>query len=388
MLSAEARLRHPVGAARIDPADLPTMTSPSRRLLPTLGLVVAVAAGCDGCPSKHPYTPYTLDAGAPDGAAPAAAEPTGPAPAASAAPQVEEPRGAGAVDAGGGAGLDAGGGGGAPATGTAPPAGGKRWPLEGDAAVEAPTGRSFEAGLVLDADGDGARDLVAWARAPDGLRGELLFAPGARPREVRTLAALPGGLAGAGCVTRAALTQVRAATLALEIAPGCPEGQADPGTRWIAVIRGGAGAAPRLALELRVRAQASEPLELSFEAADRDGDGREDLAVGFSLAPAAAEGAAPPPRVSAPLWFLDRPAGLSRDASQPAAALRALAEALLAGAKRGEQAEVAARAGAVRRLYALLCEDAGGAPAVTLAEGPVRCGDPKIEAALARAEKR
>ncbi|HSN96710.1 MAG TPA: hypothetical protein VLS89_00385, partial [Candidatus Nanopelagicales bacterium] len=281
-----------------------------------------------------------------------------------------------------GAGADAG----ALAEGAPPPAGGKRWPLDGDAVVEAPAGRSFETGLVLDVDGDGARDLVAWLRAPDALRGELIFAPGARPREVRTLAAMPGGLAGAGCVPRAGLTQISAATLALEIAPGCPEGVADPGTRWIAVVQRAPGAAPRLALELRVRVQVEEPLELSFEAADRDGDGREDLAVAFALAEAAAD-AAPAPRVSAPLWFLDRPAGLSRDASQPAAALRTLAEALLTGAKR-DAAGIAARAGAIRRLHRMLCEDAGGTPAVTLAEGPVRCNDPKIEAALARAEAR
>ncbi|WP_199693392.1 hypothetical protein, partial [Sorangium cellulosum] len=221
------------------------------------------------------------------------------------------------------------------------PAGGKQWPLEGGAVVAAPTGRTFEAGLLLDADGDGARDLVAWARSPDGLRGELLFAPAARPQALRTLTALPGDLAAQGCAPRVGLSQIGPSALTFDFAPQCGDQQraASAGaTRWVAVFRlPGAGAPPELALELRLRTPPpEEALSASIEVADRDADGRDDLVVSVGLAGAlrpfpAPSGAAA--ELRAPLVFLDRPAGLSRDAAQPGEALRGLAASLLRDAR-------------------------------------------------------
>ncbi|XYH98094.1 hypothetical protein ACMHYB_61870 [Sorangium sp. So ce1128] len=276
-----------------------------RALLPLLA-----ATGCDGCPSSKPYTPYTLGSATPSGSPP---------PLGGVAP--------GAVDAGPEAG--------APDAAAPPrfavvpsvpaPAGGKQWSLEGGAVVAAPTGRTFETGLLLDVDGDGARDLVVWARSPDGLRGELLLAPAARPQALRTLTALPGDLAAQGCTPRVALSQIGPSALAFDFAPQCGADHraASAGaTRWLAVIRlpgsaAGAGAPPELALELRLRTPPpEEALSAALEVADRDADGRDDLLVTLGLSgalrpfsaprPFPAPPPPPPPRApppsSAPRW--------------------------------------------------------------------------------------
>ncbi|WP_437647168.1 hypothetical protein [Sorangium sp. So ce362] len=371
-----------------------------RALLPLLA-----ATGCDGCPSSKPYTPYTLGSAAPSGAPP---PPSGVGPG---APDPGPDADAGAPDAG------------APDAAAPPrfaavpsvpaPEGGKRWPLDGGAVVAAPTGRTFETGLLLDLDGDGARDLVAWTRAPDGLRGELLFAPAARPQALRTLTALPGDLAAQGCTPRVGLSQIGPSTLALDFAPQCADPQRAAGAgaaRWIAVIRlpgpaAGAGAPPELALELRLRAPPpAEALSAALEVADRDADGRDDLVVSVGIEGALRPFPAPAGAASelrAPLVFLDRPAGLSRDAAQPGETLRALAASLLRDARGKSTAPaVAASAQRLRRLHALLCADAaggGGAIAgrdaaragearVWTGAGPVRCGEPGLAAAIDHAE--
>ncbi|XXX77044.1 hypothetical protein WMF30_56285 [Sorangium sp. So ce134] len=365
-----------------------------RALLPLLA-----ATGCDGCPSSKPYTPYTLGSAAPSGSPPPLSG-VGPV-----APDAGPEPDAGAPDAA------------APRFAAVPsvpaPEGGKRWPLDGGAVAAAPTGRTFETGLLLDLDGDGARDLVAWARAPDGLRGELLLAPAARPQALRTLAALPGDLAAQGCTPRVGLSQIGPSTLALDFAPQCVDQQRAAGagaTRWIAVIRlpgpaAGAGAPPELALELRLRTPPpEEALSASLEVADRDADGRDDLVVTVGLSgalrpfPAPAGAAA---ELRAPLVFLDRPAGLSRDAAQPGEALRGLAASLLRDARGKSTAPaVAGSAQRLRRLHAALCADAaggGGAIAgrdaaragealVWTGAGPVRCGEPELAAAIDHAE--
>ncbi|WP_437967668.1 hypothetical protein WMF04_50420 [Sorangium sp. So ce260] len=366
-----------------------------RALLPLLA-----ATGCDGCPSSKPYTPYTLGSAAPSGSPPPLSG-VGPG-----APDAGPEADAGAPDAA------------APPRFAALPSvpapeGGKRWPLDGGAVVAAPTGRTFEVGLLLDLDGDGARDLVAWTRAPDGLRGELLFAPAARPQALRTLAALPGDLAAQGCAPRVALSQIGPSTLAFDFAPQCADQQRAAGagaTRWIAVIRlpgsaAGADAPPELALELRLRTPPpEEALSAALEVADRDADGRDDLVVSVGLSGALRPFSAPAGAASelrAPLVFLDRPAGLSRDAAQPGETLRALAASLLRDARGKSTAPaVAASAQRLRRFHAVLCADAaggGGAIAgrdaaragealVWTGGGPVRCAEPGLAAAIDHAE--
>jgi hypothetical protein len=322
---------------------------------------VPALAGCDGCHGAKPYTPYKLSEGL-DGSA-----------------HVDVAPGA-ASDAGP---LDAGGF--VPVAGTTAPGDGKTWPLEGGV-VEPPAGHTFGEGLVGDVDGDGTPDLVAWSRSPDGLRGEVWFASGKAPTSGRTVVALPGDLAGPGCTTHASFTRLGPAILALDVDPRCPARGRDRGARWIAILRLSAGA-PELGLELRIAAPADgETIAVALDGRDRDGDGRGDLTVTLTLsgAPRPLPGGG---SAAATLAYFDRPAGLSRDPSEPEASLKSLATGLVAeGRKRTTAPKVASAALAARGLWALLCDE--GRQLVTTSAGPARCGDAHVieDAAMAETE--
>ncbi len=269
------------------------------------------------------------------------------------------------------------------------PGDGKTWPpLEGGAAELTGGARAFAEGLVFDADGDGKPDLIAWSRAPDGLRGEVWFAPGKAPAGGRILAALPGDLAAPGCTLRASLTRIGPSAVAFDFDPRCPTRALSPirATRWIAVFR--LGAAPELGLEIRLGAPADgESLSVALDGRDRDGDGRGDLTATLTL-----DGAPRPlpagGQAKATLAFFDRPAGLSRDPSEPEASLKTLTLALVAdGRKKTTAPHLPAAAAAARRLWTLLCEEAGK-PLVTTSAGPVHCPDVHLleDAAIAETE--
>jgi hypothetical protein len=326
-------------------------------------LFAALAAlpACDGCQGKKPYTPYTLS-DAPDGSSSAAA-PAVPADAGAPAPAFT------AIPA------------------TAAPNEGKSWPLEGGAA-EPPPGHTFVDGLVFDADGDGKPDLLAWSRAPDGLRGEIWFAPGKAPAEGRAVVALPADLASPGCNPTTALARIGAGMASFDFDPRCAGRAREKSARWIAVFRAKSGGAPELGLELRVAPLAEgETLAIALDGRDRDGDGRGDVTAAITLS------GAPKPLPSggsaqATLAYFDRPAGLSRDPSEPETSLKAIASALVAdGRKKTTSPRVAGNAASARRLLALLCEDLGK-PALTTTAGPIRCGETRIveDSAIAEIE--
>jgi hypothetical protein len=119
-------------------------------------------------------------------------------------------------------------------------------------------------------------------------------------------------------------------------------------------------------LTLRVAAPApGELLSVDEDSSDRDGDGREDIKLVFTLT--GPEGA----KASATLAFLDRAAGVSRDAAEPKASLTLAAKAILAKAGPAASADV----DAMRRLLATLCAE-GATPRVFDAEGSaIRCND-------------
>jgi hypothetical protein len=268
--------------------------------------------------------------------------------------------------------------------GAAAPGDGKRWALEGGEAVP-PVGHVFAEGLVFDADGDGKPDLIAWSRAPDGLRGEVWFAGGKDPANGRTLVALPGAVPG--CNPSATLTRIGAGMFVFDVDPRCGARARDRGARWIAVFRLVPGAPPELGLELRLGVPAEgETLAVALDGRDRDADGRGDLTAAITLSGAARPAAGG--SASATLAFFDRPAGLSRDPSEPEASLKTLAAGLVAdGRKKTTAPRVAGAANAARRLHVILCEE-GGRPVVTTSAGPVRCGDVHLieDAAMAEAE--
>ncbi|HET9959517.1 MAG TPA: hypothetical protein VFQ61_33730, partial [Polyangiaceae bacterium] len=115
-------------------------------------------------------------------------------------------------------------------------------------------------------------------------------------------------------------------------------------------------------LRFGVRTAAPAPGEmLSFDlsARDEDSDGREDFRLNVSLAVGSTT-----PLASAPLVFLDRAAGVSREAREPARAINEALKAESVRAQRKKTAEaVLARVDATRRLLATLCAE-GATPRV------------------------
>jgi hypothetical protein len=347
-------------------------TPAARSSVLALAILSLPAAACDSCHSSKPYTPYTL------GDAPSAAPSAAPV---DAGLPVLAPVDAGPLlDASAAAAFT-------PIKGAAPPGDGRSFPLDGRT-VDAPAGRTFATGVAADLDGDGKQDLLAWARAADGLRGELLVSLASSPAETRVVTALPEGLVGPGCTSTASLTQVGARTILLDFEPRCA--MRAKAVRWLAVVRvPSPGALPAIGLELRLASPfEGETIQITGDARDRDGDGRDDITLKLAL------GGAPRPLpfkdagAAATLAFFDRPAGLSRDPGEPEASLKAIAASLVADGRRKTSApRVAGAAFALRRLHQILCEESGRSLVSTNA-WPIRCGDNRVleDAAIAEVE--
>jgi hypothetical protein len=351
-------------------------SAPPARFVFFSAVVALASGGCDGCHNGKPYTPYTLSDG------PSATPHASSAASVAAVPgSAAVPIDAGLADAQAFPSF-------AIVQGTPPPADGKSWPLDDAVVATAPIGRTFAAGLVLDMDGDGKRDLLAWSRAPDGLRGELWFAPGSNVASARTLAAMPEGLAGPGCSVAAQIAQVGPRTLVLDVAPRCG-GAHDKAVHWVAVLRLVDASAPELGLELRLAAPAAgEALQVAIDARDRDGDGRGDVLATITLTGAPHPFPSAGAQASASLAFFDRPTGLSRDPVEPEASFKAFAASLVADGRRKTTApRIAGAALALRRLHGFLCDE-GGKAVISTSAGPVHCGDARAleDAGMAEVE--
>jgi hypothetical protein len=144
--------------------------------------------------------------------------------------------------------------------------------------------------------------------------------------------------------------------------------------RWVAIVEGAATARTRLAMTV------SDPpgaplLSVDAEAADRDGDGRDDLALRVSLEGGGAP-LEPGPRVSATFAWLDRPAGLSRDPSATESSFASLAATANARAVRNAEAPgVPGYVAQTRALWRATCAN-GGSPRLVPAAGTsaIPCG--------------
>lgn len=317
-----------------------------RWLLPALG---AVLVGCHGCNSK-PYTPFGVASAVPSASVDAAPSATTSGPRFAPRHAVLAPRNA------------------------------TSWTL-GTRTLRAPRGRVFERALQADFDGDGAPDVVAWTLpqrpSPAASPGELWYFPsrGAPKR----LASLPGFVpTGPSCQLQTELTQTGKHTLTLDAAAHCTSALiARAPSRAIAVVE--PAARHPVLIVLRVaQAAPGQVMKLAVDSADRDGDGRDDVAVTVSVR---ADGS----RVtaSAPLVWLAQPAGLSRDAREPARAFERLAgHALFHAGRRRERDRVAGEVNAARRLFAALCKE-GGVPRVFGRDG-VPFGCHGVAGALAR----
>ncbi len=336
-----------------------------------LPLPLIFVLGCEGCPDRKPYTPYTItdkpsassdagsdagppsqesDSGSPD--APAVAPPFAPIPAKTADGD------------------------------------GSSWTFgEPALTVKAPAGRQFSLGLVIDADGDAVQDLIAWAKSPDGLRGELVFVAGREPAQIKTVFALPSDISAKGCDYRASLAQIGTRALAFDFGVNGPCASKQSASRFVAIIRFGkqGGDAqpkqPELAMEMRVASlPTGEQIAIAVETPDLDADGRDDIRARFTLSGThkpfgGAVGPYPSvPNTSASIAFFDRPAGFSRDPSEPEASMGQNAASLMVSAKKKDSApSVFSAAHQARRLHALLCAQRAHT-AVSTSAGPVECG--------------
>lgn len=295
-----------------------------------------LSLGCDGCEKEKPYTPFGVTTSVP------ASDTSAPAPSVSAKP--EPGKFAPAVVA---------------------PVGSRKLRM-GELTLEAPARYTFDRALLL-GEGD-TQQVVAWVKAEPNARdvppGLLMsYSPAGKPRQVM---AQPSFVPIApGCVHATRLVQTGASNVLVDTTATCPAGLVARVPVQAVTVVAPSSERPEV-LTLRIAAPApGEALSVDEDSADRDGDGREDVKLVFTLT--GPDGA----RASATLAFLDRAAGVSRDASEPRASLAATAKAILTKAGPNASAEV----DAVRRLLATLCAE-GATPRVFDAEGsPIRCED-------------
>lgn len=317
-------------------------------------LPMLLASGCDSCNEERPYTPF----GVASSAAISASAPS--------APASTGPRNGDAASF-------------RPAALRRAPPRASLWKIAG-LALEAPPDRRFSTGLVADFDGDGRRDVVAWTlprgdAATTAAHGELWFY---RPRgdtselARKKIAQSPGFVpSGPGCTVDAELAQTGPRSVTLDVRARCsdPVIPRSP-TRGVSVLAP-ANDAPRI-IALRIADPApGESLELGVESLDRDGDGRDDVRVTVAVA---AEGRDKP--ATADLVWLDRAAGPSRDATQPARSLTDLGSLEVVRAKgKNTSRAVLMRVDDARRLYASLCAESGTARVFDEDGEPLACGD-------------
>ncbi len=308
-----------------------------------------MAVACDGCQKEKPYTPFGVTSAVPD--TDASAE----APAVTSA-KVEPGK--------------------FPAALQAPP--GSRKLRMGDLTLDAPARYVFDRALVL-SEGP-TPQAVAWVKADadaHDIAPGLLMAYGqaGQPRQLMTLPSFVP--IAPGCVHATRLAQTGAGSVLVDTVATCPPGLVARVPVEAVSVVAPASDRPEV-LTLRVAAPAAgEALNIDEDSSDRDGDGRADVKLIFTLI--GPDGA----KASATLAFVDRAAGVSRDAAEPRASLTLAAKAILAKAGPTASAEV----DAMRRLLGTLCAE-GATSRVFDAEGSaIRCNDlGGVVDTLARAE--
>jgi hypothetical protein len=300
------------------------------------------ALACEGCKAEKPYTPFGVTSALPDTPDPPQAPPS-----ASSAPP--PPRYAPAV--------------------VAPP--GSRKLRLGSLTLSAPERYVFERALAL-TNGEQPQAL-AWvtpvAAASQGAP-PMLVSYGAQG-ELRPLFKLPSFVPQApGCKHVTRLQQTGSTSVLLDVEAECSTPLLARVPVQSVSVLAPAREAPEI-ITLRLAAPApGESIAIEEDSTDRDGDGRDDVRVVFTLtAPSGAT-------ASAALVYLDRAAGASREAGEPRASLLELSDGLLKSA--GTAGGAAAALGGIdasRRLLFSLCAE-GGTPRVFDGEGtPIRCGE-------------
>jgi hypothetical protein len=321
------------------------------RCFAQLPLLAIVASDCHGC-RDHPYVPYTIDA--PGLSASASAE-AGPPPSSTAQ-------------------LDAGRSSFSGEPAAFAPAGLAHWSTDG-LTLEAPPGMVFVSSLVRDFDGDGANDAFAIVRPPDANDpGELVLFRGSSLGTPIPFAPPRDLVRDASCTPVDRLVLVGPRAVLVELGVQCPQHAPIGPLRWVAVLEG--APSPRPMLGLTIADPVGAPvLSVDAEVTDRDNDGRDDVALRVSLEGGGAP-LEPGPRVSATFAWLDRPAGLSRDASATESSFASLGATANARAMRSAEASsVPGYVAQARALWRATCAN-GGSPRLVPATGTsaIPCG--------------
>lgn len=241
-----------------------------------------------------------------------------------------------------------------------------------DLKLSAPAGRRFAQVLPTDLDDDQKLEALAWLvpapKEQNAAPGELWYFPNGGPP--RLLAPLPGFVpSSADCALTTTLTQTGPHSATLDVTASCtPPLIARSPSRALLVVSPNVDH-PVLLTVRAASAALDETLNFSVDSSDQDKDGRDDVRLSVSLANSGGNEPA-----AADLVWLDRAAGASRSASEPAASLLRLAGkiAFQARGKRGSAASE--RVGTTLRLLSSLCAE-GGVPRVFDEDGvPFRCG--------------
>lgn len=340
----------------------------------TLGSFALIQSGCRSCHDDHPYVPYTIAASRA---------------AADAALDASEMLKISAVPT-----LDAGTDPFAGRPSVEVPVGITSFALEG-VTLQAPPGLVLQRALLGNLDADVEKTAFAIARSADGAEAaEVVFYRGQGPDGSLAIATiLPGPSLqslDAGCSSESRLVGVGKRSVLAELGEVCaPTGSFGPSrpARYVAVIDSGVAARVRFAVTI-ADPEGSASLSLDAVVADRDGDGRDDLALRVTLDGGGAT-LEPGPAVSAVSAWLDRPAGLSRDTEATEASFRSLAESAASRAARAKDShEVPGYVAHVFGLWRALCAESG-APRLVVALGAgIACDVPHELEALGLAEVR
>jgi hypothetical protein len=247
--------------------------------------------------------------------------------------------------------------------GAAPPGDGRSFPI-GDAVAHPRGGRVFKSGLVLDADADGALDLVAWTETKEGGAGELSYFHGTDGGAAETsIAKLPKDLDLGRCSHEPTLARVSPTLVMLKVTAECGERSHETKETWLAFTRV-TGGAP----EVRLEARAKSPLSLDARP-PRAGAETHDVELVARL-----DGT----KLEAPLYLHDKPAGFAWDPTEPETSLVRAGATLVARASK-KDAAVPHDAEQFLAFAGALCTDLGDS-ALTINAGPVQCGDGRFVA--------
>lgn len=256
------------------------------------------------------------------------------------------------------------------------PADAREWQV-GERALTAPEGLVFRMGLAGGLAGGKEGDVLAWLAGTQDkpVIGELWRFP--EEGAPRLLSSAPGFLpTGPTCTHEARLDQTGPNSVSLDIHATCaaPLLPRTP-ERSVSVFAPGRPNAKVAGFRLAAPAP-GETLRLEVISRDRDSDGRDDVEMTLIFA------APPAPELRASFVWLDRPAGLSRDAVEPLASFVRLASLETARAKAARSATAAdvsrtivANVANVRRLYSTLCAESGVARVALDNGSELSCGD-------------